>query len=179
MTKRKNLNKYYDMTLTISKFMSNYYNIKSKELNKLTHEDLKEIFPELIGVSFSDITDESVFTGEVLLVVDSDNIILGYLNPFLKDYEEHYETYEKNSDVHILFGIDDEIVSIGEIDEEILNRLSLYELRELRRAAKKSKKHKAQRLVQTELYFRKENHNTKHEKQEKFKIREMRKEELE
>lgn len=179
MKKKNKFNKYHDLIISASKYMSNYYNIKDKNLNKLSHKDLKEIFPELISVNFGDITEEKVFTGEILLVIDSENIILGYINPYLKDYEEHYELCEENEKINIVFVAGNESFNIGEIDDEILKELSLYELKELRKIVKRNKKHKTQRLVQTELYFRKENHNTKHEKQEKCKIREMRKEELE
>ncbi len=76
MTKKKDLRCYPDLTLTISKFMSTFYNIKEKNLNRLSHNDLKEIFPKLRPVQKEIVTEENLVRGEVVLVIDCDNEII-------------------------------------------------------------------------------------------------------
>lgn len=178
MTKKKDLRCYPDLTLTISKFMSTFYNIKEKNLNRLSHNDLKEIFPKLRPVQKEIVTEENLVRGEVVLVIDCDNEITGYSNPYVADYEKHEKTCYDNDKVHFIFTVNDDIDELESLSEEELNNLSIYELENLLKKAKKHQKLKEQRLVQKELYFDKENHSMKKEKQEKARIRELRKEDL-
>ena len=178
MTKKKDLRCYPDLTLTISKFMSTFYNIKEKNLNRLSHNDLKEIFPILEQAKKEYSTEEDLVRGEVVLVIDCDNKGIGYYNPYVYDYEHYEKTCHDNDNIHFIFTVDDDIDVLESLSEEELNNLSIYELENLLKKAKKHQKLKEQRLVQKELYFDKENHSMKKEKQEKARIRELRKEDL-
>lgn len=178
MAKNKDLRCYPNLTLTISKFMSTFYNIKEKNLNRLSHNDLKEIFPELRPVQKEFVTEENLVRGEVVLVIDCDNEITGYSNPYAINYEKHEKACHDNDKVHFIFTVDDDIDELESLSEEDLNNLSVYELENLLKKAKKHQKLKEQRLVQKELYFDKENHSMKREKQEKVRVKEFRKEDL-
>lgn len=178
MTRKKDLRCYPSLTLTISKFMSTFYNVKEKSLNSLSHDDLNEIFPNLIRVKSNSVVEENIIRGDVILVIDCNNNISGYINPYLDNYEKHEKICKNNDKVHFIFTVDDDIDELESLSEEDLNSLSIYELEQLLKIAKKHQKLKEQKLVQKELYFDKENHSMKKEKQEKAKIRELRKEEL-
>ena len=179
MTKKKDLRRYPDYTITMCKFMSTFYNIKNKDLNKLTHKDIKEIFPDLKSVSSSKITDENLIIGDIILVIDSKNKILGYPNPYIYDYyEKHSYECEENSDIDLVFTVDDDIDELKEIKEEDLDSLNKYELEKLLKLSRENQEYKIKRLVQKTLYFNKDNHSTKKETQEKIRIREMREDDI-
>lgn len=178
MAKNKDLRCYPDFTLTISKFMSTFYNIKEKNLNRLSHDNLKEIFPALNQIKKEFITEEDLVRGEVVLVIDCNNKVVGYLNPYVYDYEYHEKICKNNDKIHFIFTVEDDIDELESLSEEELNNLSIYELEGLLKKAKQHQNLKEQRLVQKELYFDKENHSMKKEKQEKVRVKEFRKEDL-
>lgn len=179
MTKKKDLRRYPDLTMTMCKFMSTFYNVKNKDLNKLTHKDLKEIFSDLKSVSIDEVTDEKLVTGDIILVIDSKNKILGYPNPYIYDYyEKHSYECDSNSDIDLVFTVDDDIDELKELKEEDLDNLNKYELEKLLKLSRENQEYKVRRLVQKTLYFNKDNHSTKKEKQEKIRIREMREDDI-
>lgn len=170
-----NLKKYSSLTLTASKFMSTFYNFKEKRLNKLSHNDLKEIFPGLMQVQSEIITEESLAKGEIILVCDCKNEVRGYKNPYVY-FENHEKNCQGNDKVSFEFTSSND--DFKKYSFENLDDLSIYELENLLRIAKRHQKKKEERLVKRELYFDKDNHSTKKVKQEKVRVKEIRKEDL-
>lgn len=179
MTKNQNLERYPGITLTISKFMSTFYGVGCKELEKLSHKTLKKIFPNLKSVPNNIITDENLITGDIILVIDCDNNIVGYSNPFINNCFCRYDNeFGNNKNIELLFTVDDDIDELKKLNEEDLEHLNRYELEKLLKLCMANQECKARRLVQRALYFNKENHSTKKEKLEKIRIKEFRKEDL-
>lgn len=179
MTKNQNLERYPEITLTVGKFMSTFYGIECKEFKKLSHKNLKKIFPNIKSVPNNIITDEKLITGDIILVIDSNSEIMGYPNPFLNDYFKEYNTeFKSNEHIELLFTVDDDIDELKKLNEEDLDSLNRYELERLLKLCMANQEYKARKLVQRALYFNKENHSTKKEKLEKIRIKEFRKEDL-
>lgn len=189
MTRKKSLYKYTNLTLTISKFMANYYNVKTEKLsktthkkeietlsylNKLTHDDLVEIFPFLETVAPKEITEENITAGNVILVVDRKHRILGYTNPYTKS-----NNIEEINETDPFLDVDtDNFEILNKINEEILKELNIYDLEQVLKLCKECKNYKIRKLVQKELYFRPENHSSdkKIKKLERIRTKEDRKE---
>lgn len=180
MARANNLMSYPNLVLTVSKFMANYYNITGSNLNKLTHNDLNQIFPFLELAAPNELTKENLVTGDVILVIDEKYTILGYVNPFIHTNEMIYEEQPENEVVDIIFEVDNDVDVLEEVTEETLENLNIYELEQLLKLCKANQDYKTRRLVQKELYFRPENHSSekKTKKLEKVRIKEIRKEDL-
>lgn len=178
MTKIKDLRSYPNMVLTINKFMTNYYNINGENLNKVTHSNLKEIFPFLNISSLEEQTEENITMGNIILVIDSKNKIKAYNNPYLNT--EEMDNNKKESKAELIFVVDDDVDILDKIDSEVLKELNIYELEKVLKLSKAYQDYKMQKLVQKELYFRTENHSSKNKtkKLERIKIREIRKDEM-
>lgn len=103
-------------------FLRNYYGITSSSLkiNKLTHADIKILFPDIKRISLERLKKEmeSIYRGEVLLVYDAHNYILPYVNP-------HY-LVNQNIDNTINY---DERMIIKIDDLELLSKDELLKLR--------------------------------------------------
>ncbi len=103
-------------------FLRNYYGITSNSLkiNKLTHADIKILFPDIKRISLERLKKEMelVYRGEFLLVYDAHNCILPYVNP-------HY-LVNQNIDNTINY---DERVIIKIDDLELLSKDELLKLR--------------------------------------------------
>ena len=68
--------------ITLAKFLSRYLGVQGKDVTNLTHNDVKELFPNLKRASFSYIEQNPkvLISGEVLLVRDNEKTI-PYVTP--------------------------------------------------------------------------------------------------
>ena len=87
--------KQYENEISLAKFLTRYVYVTGKDLTKLTHDDIKELFPYLKRTSFEyiDLHPGCVECGEVALVNDGKNIIPYYI-PKIVDYD-------RPTDIHI------------------------------------------------------------------------------
>lgn len=89
---------------------------------KITHDDVKHLFPELKKVSFDYVSKNSneIYTGKVILVKDSFGFIAPYQKPLIEEYIDI-------PDINFIEDKKEQAI------EEIVNleNLSLYELSEL------------------------------------------------
>ena len=81
-----------DKEISLSKFLSRYCYLKGETLKKVTHQEVKELFPEFKRSSFKEINEhpELLVTGKVILVNDGKKTIPYYSLPIEedKDYTE-------------------------------------------------------------------------------------------
>lgn len=167
------MNKIDGYVLNISKFIQNCYNISEKKLNRLSHNDLKEIFG-LKSVPDTIIDNDQLVEGSILLVKDCNNAVLGYINPLIDcNYEEMIDMFETNENAVISF----EEKTSADIDKDELKCFSTYELEDLLKKCKKEKDDKSKNMIVKELQKRsQEENNTKKEVLDKVRKRELRKE---
>ena len=130
-----------NLIISASKFLLIYHNIEGEGLNKLTHEQINEMFDTSI-VPFETVFIEDVLTGKIILVKDSEGKIMSYKNPLInkKDY-----TDEVPSSLIITFE-EDPVINIDNIDN-----YNDYELTELIKNCKKAKNDKAKNAIIKEL----------------------------
>ena len=81
-----------DEIISLSKFLSRYVNVCGVNLKKITHDEVKALFPFIKRSSFDEIKKhkELLITGKVLLVSDGRKTI-PYYTPIL-DYEKDSES---------------------------------------------------------------------------------------
>lgn len=107
-------------------FLCNYYGITSEYLkaNKLTHADVKILFPNIKRTSFIEMKNNLslVYNGEIILVYDCHGKILPYLNPHLEinDCFVNEDSYAEN-----------DLIDIKEVEIETLSKEELLHLRKL------------------------------------------------
>ena len=109
-------------------------------VNKVTHSDIKFLFPDLKKVSFDFVLKnlKDVYTGNIILVKDSNNNVVPYINPKLEDIfdiEVNYERYDTNIEEDAF----DRVVE--------LEGLSSYELIQLAKKYREKKRMKEYRKV--------------------------------
>ena len=155
-----------NLIISASKFLLIYHNIEGEGLNKLTHEQINEMFGAST-VPFETVLTEDILTGKIILVKDGEGKIMCYENPLL--VKEDFE--EKISSLIITFDKD------PVIDIRNINDYSDYELTELIKDCKKTKNDKDKNTIIKELNKRegKEKHS-KERALEKVRKREIRKE---
>lgn len=106
-------------SISLAKFLSRYANLTGKDLKKVTHDEVKYIFPFLKRASFETVKDnpDLVKNGKVLLVDDGKKQIYYYV-PEIKDIDEMEFNREE---------IDTRIVQ----DDKVYDyaNMSIYELR--------------------------------------------------
>ena len=111
-------------SISLSKFLSRYAKVYGVNLKKITHDEVKVLFPELKRATFQELkaNKELVISGKVLLVNDGRKTIPYYAPELTDDLEE--EMY-----------LDREEVNDFEMNEEVsdCSDLSEYELRQLLR----------------------------------------------
>ena len=73
-------------TISLAKFLSRYLLIAGKDLKKLTHEDVKYLFPQLKRTTFKKVEQDPtlLLSGKVLLVSDGYSIIPYYVPEVLE-----------------------------------------------------------------------------------------------
>lgn len=127
----KELEKEYSISL--KSFLIIFCGICNDTLlkGKVSHDDIKHLFPELKRVSFDYINKNinEIYTGKVILVKDSYDFIVPYKKPLIEKYIEI-------PDIEIVEEKCEEAI------EEIVNleNLSLYELSELGKKYKEEKR---------------------------------------
>lgn len=125
--------------ISLEKFLKMYLGISNRNLSKLTHKDVKEIFPFLKRTSF-DYANENlseIGSGDIILVKDSKNNIVPYIKPefVIEDINEvNIEVKDKNSKTYHIDNITD---------------LSNYELKKL--TSTRNSTYKVARQVKKEL----------------------------
>lgn len=197
MTKIKNFKYYLEEQITIDDYLYMYYNFKKGAFTTLTHKDIKNNFPFIKRKKQKDVTKENILKGEILLVKDSEGIILAYQNPFAceqesyqedilyaEDYDQtletdeerlarHLKSIENNQKVEVIITVEDDIDELQELTEEDIAKMNCYQLAKTKKELEDLNNKKLNRLVQKELYFRKgTEHGTK-----KRKLRELKKNE--
>ncbi len=114
---------FNDTIISLSKFLARYANVTGVNLKKITHDEVKYLFPYLRRSSFDEIKKhkELIMNGKVVLVSDGRKVI-PYYTPVL-DFEY---------DAEALY-LDREEVPQEEIDDNEYDYASMseYELREL------------------------------------------------
>jgi len=72
-----------DMLITMPEFLYNYLGIEDINIFKITHEDIKILFPKVKRSSFEKIEKDytSIYNGDVILVKDKKGKTLPYYNP--------------------------------------------------------------------------------------------------
>lgn len=156
MSKIKNFKSYIKQQITLDEYFTKYYNFPKGTFSSFLHKDIKKLLPFVKRKGNSEVTNENILKGEVILVKDYEGIVQAYLNPFLyNEYDDLILSCKENSKVQIIFAIDDDIDIQDQID---LENLSNYELQKLLKDSKEQKEYKLARQVKKELFFRPENH---------------------
>ena len=148
-----------DDSITIEAFLARVLGVRDQNLlaGRLSHNDLKALFPFLRRASFDYIIDNAsvVYSGEVYLVSDAQGRKVPYFNPHLVLEEaDYYGTYEGMPQVQ----------NIPNIDEIELSELSTYDLQQLLHIYQEHNMRGAYRKVHTELVGRKNSHHASSER---------------
>jgi len=130
-------------------FLCNYYGIVSDSLknNKLSHIDVKILFPNIIHIGFKELKRNyhKIHNDDVILVRDYKGEVLPYINPRL-DIDKFISI--------VPMKIDNEKIDISDIE---LDKLSKDELLKLRKKLKKNQKNRDENVIVREIR-RKKNH---------------------
>ena len=157
---KERLERLADGRITITSFLSKYLGVRDQRVlsSRITHKDIKAIFPNLKRVSFDYAVDNPTLIGDstILLVSDSIGRVVPYMNPQLGYEETEY------------FGefVRDESTSkeiIPNIDEIDLESLNNYELQQLLHVYEKNLIRGAARKVHKELTSRKDSRHASKE----------------
>ena len=157
---KERLERLADGRITITSFLSKYLGVRDQRVlsSRITHKDIKAIFPNLKRVSFDYAVDNPTLIGDstILLVSDSIGRVVPYMNPQLGYEETEY------------FGefVRDESTSkeiIPNIDEIDLESLNNYELQQLLHVYEKNLIRGAARKVRKELTSRKDSRHASKE----------------
>ena len=110
--------------ISLSKFLSRYCYLTGEKLCKVTHEEVKQLFPQFKRSSFKEINEhpELLMTGKVILVNDGRKTI-PYYSQIVENEYDNYQVLEREEAPKIK--IDDE--------RHDYSSMSLYELRLLLR----------------------------------------------
>jgi len=160
----KQLEKEYSISL--KSFLIDFCGIFNDILlnEKVSNNDIKNLFPELKRVSFDYINKnpKEIYTGEVILVKDSFGFIVPYKKPVIEEYLEI-------PDIEINEDIKEKAI------EEVVNleKLNLYELSELGKKYKKENRLTEYRKVCRIIKKIKNENGTKEFHKKKEKIKEM------
>lgn len=133
-----------DYVISLSKFLSIYYNFEGEVLKKITHEQICDVL-DLGVVPINEITTENISTGQIILVKDIEGKVLGYKKPYIKTSDSYLEN---PSTMMITF---DEKPNI-EIED--ITDYSNHELTELIKICKKAKDDKTKKIIIKELHKR-------------------------
>ena len=129
--------------MSLSKFLSRYGGLQGNSLTKVTHEEVKRLFPYLKRSSFEEIRSnpELLLTGQVLLISDGKHTIPYYV-PYVQ--EEDIEYLDFNREDPEPLKIDDNVYDYA--------NMSVYELRCLLR--RKFNSYRNQTCARRELAHR-------------------------
>ena len=125
--------------ISLSKFLSRYVSLNGEDLKKITHAEVKKLFPELKRSSFDEISEnpELLVSGKVILVSDGKHRIPYYV-PKVMNEGEDLEFHR-------------EAIPPREIDDTVYDytKMSIYELRCL--LARKFNSYRNQACARREL----------------------------
>lgn len=131
-------------SMSLSKFLSRYVNLKGVNLNKIKHDEVKYLFPFLKRATFEEVGNNKdlLYTGKVILVNDGKKTIPYYVPELTVDENKEYLEVER------------EVVNTNLVDDKHYDysELSEYELRQLLR--RKFSSSRNQREAKRELESR-------------------------
>ena len=149
---------------TLKLFLIAYCGIQDGNLlsNKLSHKDIKQLFPNLKRVSFDYVLDniDDIYTGNIILVQDSFEKVVPYKNPHIQIYE----------DINIEY-VEEDIENSNDTFDTVLEleNLNSYELSQLAKKYKESNRITEYRKVCRMIKKRKNNGVEEyHKKKEKI-----------
>lgn len=167
----KDLDKFGEFVINLSKFLSRYYNINSENSKKLSHEAFKEIF-NVDSIPVYDVLVADIIRGEKVLVADVDGIIRGYDNSYVNE-EEREIIMEENDSIYADLEFK-QWYEYFNVNGKKLTELSDYELDRLLYLSKKTRDDRTKNKVIKELKFRPESKpGSKQKKLEKVRKREF------
>lgn len=167
----KDLGKFGEFVINLSKFLSRYYNINSENSKKLSHEAFKEVF-NLDSTPIYDIFVTDIIRGEKILVCDVDGIIRGYDNSYVNEKESEIIMNENDTSYADLEF--KQMYEYFDVNGKKLTELSDYELDRLLDLSKKTRDDRTKNKVIKELKFRPESKpGSKQKKLEKVRKREF------
>ena len=106
--------------INLSKFLSRYMHVEGSDLTKVTHQDVKVLFPNITRCSFDVIEDNPnlIYEGVVVLVNDGKTTIPYYV-PYVEVDDNDYLEFNREEDDTL------------EIDDTVYDYedMSVYELR--------------------------------------------------
>jgi hypothetical protein len=142
-------------SITIEAFMARILGVRNQRVlaNRITHNDLKDLFPDLRRPSFDYVLDNprTVSMGEVFMVSDCQGRVVPYFNPhYVIEEIEYYGTYEDQEPVSEPTPV---------IDDVDLMDMSTYDLAQLMHAYHDKNNRGAYRRVHEELVSRKDSHH--------------------
>lgn len=131
--------------IDIVSFLNNYYGIYHSSLrkNKLTHEDISELFPFIKTCKDKDFIKDNLDNGNIIMVCDKTKAIKYYINPHLKE-REMYDSLEEKEETKDIISLDN------------LDKLSIDELLSLRKRLRKNDERKRSYLINKFIHRRKE-----------------------
>lgn len=146
-------------SMTIEAFMARVLGIRDQRVlaNRITHNDLKELFPDLRRPSFDYVLDNpgTVSMGEVFMVSDCQGRVVPYFNPhYVLEEAEYFGSYEEQKPVE---------EPVPNIDDIELMDLSTYDLIQLMHIYHDKNNRGAYRRVHEELVSRKDSRHASYE----------------
>ncbi len=117
--------------ISLSKFLSRYANVTGYNLKKITHEEVKLLFPELVSTSFKELRSkmrenneeknisELFLSGKVILVTDGRHTIPYYTPTLSEEYEEEMQFEREDCEIEV----DDRVYDYTSLNEYELRRL--------------------------------------------------------
>ena len=158
--KMKNLKIYEGFILSMRKYLSKYYNINARKVSEFSHDDLSKLTGKDY-LEIKDINNEDITHGDIVLVKDTNNLVLGYTNPLTDETINYGQQGVMTEDNKI-------VIDISNMDE-----FNDYELEVLAKECKKQNKESMKNRIIKELCRRSfENFNRKEEILEKVRKRE-------
>lgn len=99
-TLKRNESMFNDYSMNIKKFLNEYCGISYESLQnvKMSHEDIKSLFSDLERISFEDLDITQLYSGDVIIVVDSYGNIAPYVRPKFEDVKNDGSEYDVDVD---------------------------------------------------------------------------------
>ena len=156
------LSRLSENSISVESFLARVLGIRDKSFlsSKISHADIKQLFPQLVRPSFSYIVDNPaiIYNGEAFLVEDSFGSVVPYFNPsFLYEETEYFGEFVEEHPRE----------ELPQVDELELSELSNYELQNLLRIYSDHNIRSAYRKVHDELTSRKDSRHASHESRER------------
>ena len=156
------LSRLSENSISVESFLARVLGIRDKSLlsSRISHSDLKQMFPQLVRPSFNYVVDNPaiIFNGEAFLVEDSFGSVVPYFNPsFLYEETEYFGEFTEERPRE----------EIPNIDDLELSELSNYELQNLLHIYSAHNIRSAHRKVHDELISRKDSRHASHESRER------------